>query len=150
MKPNKVGPLPLGARPSPALGEEQIRSLKTLSEYDLSPISRRLSEKGIMPSSWIDEAVFEFRRFLGLRLVTDRPVPMMSRQVDEVWHACLLFSRLYADLCNQAFGSFVHHEPTAGPDPDAEATWTAFRSAYEAMYGSIGRIWLLGREEKQQ
>lgn len=37
-----------------------------------------------------------------------------SRVVDEGWHALLLHSKLYADLCAR-FGSFVHHYP--GYDP---------------------------------
>ncbi|MFE7383394.1 hypothetical protein ACFU9F_23840 [Streptomyces zhihengii] len=37
-----------------------------------------------------------------------------SRVVDEGWHALLLHSALYADLCDR-YGSFVHHYP--GWDP---------------------------------
>ncbi|MFH8930909.1 glycine-rich domain-containing protein [Streptomyces pristinaespiralis] len=37
-----------------------------------------------------------------------------SRAVDEGWHALLLHSALYGDLCDR-FGSFVHHYP--GWDP---------------------------------
>ncbi|MGP3922380.1 glycine-rich domain-containing protein [Streptomyces sp. 8N616] len=37
-----------------------------------------------------------------------------SRIVDEGWHALLLHSKLYADLCAR-FGEFVHHYP--GWDP---------------------------------
>ncbi|MGP4002216.1 hypothetical protein [Streptomyces sp. 8N706] len=37
-----------------------------------------------------------------------------SRIVDEGWHALLLHSKLYADLCAR-FGDFVHHYP--GWDP---------------------------------
>ncbi|MET9292616.1 hypothetical protein [Streptomyces sp. NPDC003077] len=44
-----------------------------------------------------------------------RQVPMApSRVVDEGWHALLLHSQLYADLCGR-FGEFVHHYP--GYDP---------------------------------
>lgn len=38
-------------------------------------------------------------------------VGMPSRVVDEVWHEFILMSRDYADFCNRAFGSFLHHVP---------------------------------------
>ncbi|MEU8886756.1 hypothetical protein [Streptomyces sp. NPDC048442] len=37
-----------------------------------------------------------------------------SRIVDEGWHALILHTQAYADLCDR-FGGFVHHFP--GPDP---------------------------------
>ncbi|MGP3949142.1 glycine-rich domain-containing protein [Streptomyces sp. 7N604] len=37
-----------------------------------------------------------------------------SRIVDEGWHALLLHSKLYADLCAR-FGEFVHHYPGCDP-----------------------------------
>ena len=109
-----------------------------------------------MPSGWIDEAIFEFRRYLGLRVLHTGPIDMFSKQIDDVWHTCLLFSRLYAAYCDAAFGHFVHHEPAMGHDPtsvdepgavrpDRETRWRAFEDAYERMYGDLGRLWQMAR-----
>ncbi|TXJ73308.1 hypothetical protein E2C11_29595 [Streptomyces lavendulae] len=38
-----------------------------------------------------------------------------SRIVDEGWHALMLHTAMYADLCNRLGGQFVHHYP--GYDP---------------------------------
>ncbi|MFG3273111.1 glycine-rich domain-containing protein [Streptomyces luteogriseus] len=38
-----------------------------------------------------------------------------SRIVDEGWHALILHTAMYADLCKQLGGQFVHHYP--GYDP---------------------------------
>jgi hypothetical protein len=142
--------LPLGIRPQVALSTEQRRKLCTLEAYDLSAVRHRILVEGMLPHALVDEAIFEFRRFLALNLVLGRPVGMSSKQVDQVWHACLLFSRLYADLCQQVFGQFVHHEP-AGHEPmaaemgaavaDARSEVQVFEEAYARIFGPLGRLW---------
>ncbi len=39
-----------------------------------------------------------------------------SRVVDEGWHALILHTQLYADLCTKLGGNFIHHVPER-PDP---------------------------------
>ncbi len=39
-------------------------------------------------------------------------VAMPSRIVDEAWHEFILFSRDYARFCQNAFGYFLHHNPS--------------------------------------
>ncbi|MBK8815602.1 MAG: hypothetical protein IPN42_08900 [Methylococcaceae bacterium] len=39
-------------------------------------------------------------------------VAMPSRIVDETWHEFILFSRDYAGFCQNAFGYFLHHNPS--------------------------------------
>jgi hypothetical protein len=135
---------PLGVRASFQLTDDDRRTLRVLQDYDLTPVRDRLLKDGTMPSTWVDEAIFEFRRFLGLRILGG-PMAMVSKQVDDVWHTCLLFSRLYSDLCHQAFGRFVHHDPMATPDPDPEPKRRAFEEAYVSLYGELGRMWRMGR-----
>jgi hypothetical protein len=120
---------PLGLRPGVALDDAQLRTLRVLADYDLGRVRSRLLREGAMPAGWLDDAILEFRRYLGLHALERRSLLMFSKQIDDVWHACLLFSRLYADLCQQAFGHVVHHEPADGPEPDLEARWHEFEAA---------------------
>jgi hypothetical protein len=136
---------PLGVRPDVSLSGAQRRTLQALQAYDLTPVRERLLRDGVMPAAWVDEALYEFRRYLSLRALEPRPVMMLSRPIDTVWHTCLLFSRLYADLCVQAFGVFVHHDPTLEADPDRAARWREFVTAYERYYGAPGRLWQMGQ-----
>ncbi|HEY7065458.1 MAG TPA: hypothetical protein VII06_28535 [Chloroflexota bacterium] len=136
---------PLGVRPEIALTPAQQHALQILQDYDLGPVRARLLREGAMPAAWVDEALYEFRRYLGLRALEPRPVMMLSRPIDAVWHTCLLFSRLYADLCAQAFGEFVHHDPAMEVDPDRAARWREFAAAYERCYEPPGRLWQMGR-----
>lgn len=85
-------------------------------------------------------------RRLGLRVLCDRPLLMASKPVDAVWHTCLLFTRLYADRCQQAFVEFVHHDPAPEALTDPNARWQEFVAAYERYYGPLGRLWRMERE----
>ena len=143
---------PLAVRDEVALSEQQLQALRTLAEYDLSRVRNRLQREVRMPMSWLDEAVFEFRRYLGLVVVTGASLQMFSKPVDDVWHTCLLFSRLYMDLCQQVFGRYLHHEPAPDPEvarhpmPDALALWQEFEAAYGDVYGELTRLWVLARD----
>jgi hypothetical protein len=136
---------PLGIRPEVSLTEDQLRALRTLEEYDLTPVRNRLMNDGGMPPGWVDEALLEFRRFLGLQVIAPSPRIMFSRHIDHVWHTCLLFSRLYADYCQQTFGFFFHHDPTTGPRPDPEPQFREFERLYESVYGDMNRLWYMRR-----
>src|SRR5215211_7895361 len=145
---------PLGVRPELVLTEAQRRALQVLQDFDLSPVRERLLTDAVMPASWVDEAILEFRRYLGLRVVDEHGhYYMFSKPVDNVWPTFLLFSRLYAQYCQEAFGHFVHHEPAAGHDAakatalplDRETHWRAFETAYARTYGELTRLWQMAR-----
>lgn len=36
---------------------------------------------------------------------------MMSKEVDNLWHTFLLFTKEYHAFCNDMFGKFIHHCP---------------------------------------
>ncbi|TXH68553.1 MAG: hypothetical protein E6Q88_09805 [Lysobacteraceae bacterium] len=42
-----------------------------------------------------------------------KPVSMPSQAVDDLWHEFILFTRNYAQFCQKAFGTFLHHTPSA-------------------------------------
>ena len=65
-----------------------------------------------------------------------------------MWHACLLLTHLYAELCERAFGHFLHHEPNDGVDPHPEWAWRVFAEGYTRLYGEIGPLWA-GRINRQ-
>ena len=137
---------PLGVRPEASLTSRQLRALAELEAYDLTPVRERVLREGSMPSRLVDEAVLEFRRYLALKALLTEDVPgMLSPQVDEVWHTCLLFTRLYADLCRQCFGTFVHHEPDTEEHRDPLGRWEAFEVLYSNWFGQLSRVWTIHR-----
>lgn len=52
----------------------------------------------------------EVMRFLHL-VAYHRQTLTPSRLVDLAWHECILFTRYYAQFCDQHFGRFIHHSP---------------------------------------
>jgi hypothetical protein len=139
--PRDLNVRPLGIRPDLPLTDAQRTALQQLEAYDLAPVRARLLKQGVLPAEQVDDAIFEFRRFVGLAVIGyQRRLAVSGAAVDEVWHTCLLFSRLYADLCEQTVGRFVHHEPLMeGPGDDARLREgkRLFEQAYSQVYGEM-------------
>lgn len=136
---------PLGLLPDAVVAADQLAALRVIESYDLGVVRERLICTGGMTPGWADEAIFEFRRYLGLRAVFPDPITMLSADIDEVWHACVLHTRLYTDLCDRVFGHFLHHDPETELNPDRDARWHEFETAYRSIYGEPGPLWEMWR-----
>jgi hypothetical protein len=146
--PSERVPRPLGVRPEVLLSEGQLRTLQILEGYDISPVRNHLLNSGVMPPSWVDEALLEFRRFLGLQVIAPGPRIMFSTVVDHAWHTCLLFTRLYAAYCQQAFGYFFHHDPATDLQQDRDQKFREFEQLYETTYGPVNRLWYMANRDE--
>lgn len=69
------------------------------------------------------EAVHDYRYFLALALLPGSITP--SPDIDEMWHAHILFMRKYERDCNSVFGHILYHTPHA---PNARKHILAERS----------------------
>lgn len=81
-------------------------------EFDLSKIKLRLLNQG-WSAARVNKAVEEYRRFMYLIVndsVGSKSVP--SKEVDEVWHAHILHTALYAKHCRIIGDHFIHHQPS--------------------------------------
>jgi hypothetical protein len=135
----------LGVRADLALTAEQTLRLAILADFDLESIRDRLTREARVPPEWIDAAILEFRRYVGLRVLGHAELGMYSAAVDEVWHTTLLHTALYADMCDQVLGRFLHHRPADGHEAAGAEAYRAgfvrFRQAYEDAYGPLAGIW---------
>lgn len=136
-----VGDRPLGVRSDLSLSKEQFDTLRTLDTYDLWFVEERLARKGLVPAERIPGAVHEFKRYLALVGLGYRGLGMLSPEVDEVWHALILFTREYADLCERAFGTFIHHVPRTSRTELPASSGEAFLSAYAEVFGEAPADW---------
>jgi hypothetical protein len=132
---------PLGLRADAILSYGERRGVEELAAFDFTLVRSRLVQRGLLPEEWADMAILEFRRYLALRLLSPGPVMMLSAVVDEVWHVSILFTRLYADLCQRVFGHFLHHDPEMQPIADPSAEWRVFEERYTALFGAPGALW---------
>lgn len=82
--------------------------------------------------------VREYRRFLVLTQVAGAPA-CPSDDVDQAWHLHITRTADYARFCTDAFGRFLHHQPSSGAPGELErhremykATLAAYRRAFGA------------------
>ena len=132
---------PLGLCADAILSCSERRGVEELAAFDFTLVRSRLVQQGSLSEDWADVAILEFRRYLALRLLSPSPVMMLSADVDEVWHASILFTRLYADLCQRVFGHFLHHDPELEPIADRCAEWRVFEERYTVLFGPPGALW---------
>jgi hypothetical protein len=115
--------------------------LCVLEAYELTPVRGRILIVRLMPTFWVDEAIHEFQRYLGLLVISPQPVPMISKAVDDyVWHTCLLFTDLFADRYEATIGCFVQHDTADEGDALSDTNRLDFRARYQRLCGVPGRL----------
>src|SRR5829696_8530176 len=78
--------------------EQKVRARHPqLSDDDWARVERGLRE-------WLVICLHRRRREVG----------MPSRLVDDAWHELILNTIFYTRMCDQAYGSYLHHTPDSG------------------------------------
>jgi hypothetical protein len=130
---------PLGIRAELSLSPEQLEMMHKLEVFDLWFVEERLARKGILAPERLAPAVLEFKRYFALVGLGYRNLGMLSPEADEVWHAFILFTREYAEFCQDAFGMFIHHVPRTSRSPLRNLSSAAFLEAYAEVFGEAAR-----------
>jgi len=98
----------------------------------------RLGEECGWDQDTTETAIEEYKRFVYLTQVSDRPVTP-SVAVDLVWHLHLAYSESYwGELCRHVLGRPLHHRPTPGGKAAAETYREQYEhtlALYEAEFG---------------
>ena len=135
--------LPLGILSTIDLSSDQLTRLKKLENYDLWFIKERIEKKNLIDFDLVELAMFEFRRFIALRIISGRGLAMFSPQVDEVWHTFILFTKDYSSFCEEVCGEFIHHNPRTSRSVHGEGeTFEVFSALYSQVYGNISPLWI--------
>jgi hypothetical protein len=59
--------------------------------------------------------------FLDVCDAADEKAGSPSKVVDEAWHSFILHTKLYAEFCENRYGSFIHHFPRSNAfDPNSK------------------------------
>lgn len=116
-------------------------------------VQRRLTKRGFLPASadsmaW--NSVFnEFLRFLSCKdLGTDGGLPP---RLDEVWHECILNTRLYTAMCIKLRGCYIHHTTVSEQHDPTEIASRVDRTvhAYRKRYREEPDARVLVDEEEE-
>ncbi len=93
--------------------------------------------------------VKHYKQFLWLHKKYPDQSLVPTRQVDELWHNHILFTRCYARDCLNIFGHYLHHEPTPlGADPDILVNdYLATKALYQQEFGEKGLTKTLNQDD---
>jgi hypothetical protein len=88
----------------------------------------------------------ELKRWLVLSALNPEEEYVMLSSIDEIWHAFILFTRRYAEFCNDVLGRFVHHRPRVNGEwyrGRIIERYEGFHRDYEATFGEPPRadVW---------
>jgi len=140
---------PLNVLPAVHLSPRQQDQLQAIEQYDLWFVIERLVDKGSLTPQRIDQAVFEFRRYVALVALGYDNLGMHSQEVDEVWHAFILFTREYDQFCNFTCGHMIHHAPNTSRRPELPSPSVPnFKEAYTKYFGDVPPIWKTNNQLK--
>jgi len=82
-----------------------------VSQYKNPEVVLRIREKLRCSTKRAEDLFEEMKQYLGsTQSRSGHKSP--SKPVDLAWHEFILFTRDYADFCQQYVGCFVHHVPT--------------------------------------
>ena len=128
-----------------AVPADKRASVKLIWSWDFGFLVERLSHQRLMPEGIITQAIEEYRKFMTLGLLRDH-LDMFSGEVDEVWHAHILFTRQYAEFCHAVYGRFIHHDPVLPREAEhlaehAKEDREKFFRAYREVFGEPSILW---------
>lgn len=112
-----------------------------INHYSLAQVREKLLMERKVDEAIIDTAISEFRKYLSLIALGHKGIGMISRDVDEVWHTFILFTRDYTDFCNEVFGRYIHHQPSVPSQPLGNEPRRLFVDAYRQNFGDLPPIW---------
>ena len=123
--------------------------IKNIMVYPMTEIVERCKKD----HNYTDEDMLilekELKRYLSLSLVknkNDVGTGMYSKDVDNLWHAFILFTMEYSEFCNTYFGHFIHHKPETDMQRTPEKlqeTRTDFRRSYKNIKRFLKKIFIL-------
>lgn len=117
-----------------------------LKTFDSTVILDRFKlENKIDSSEQANFTLDEFWKFLALAAHSDKPLAMTSKTVDELWHASIMFTRKYQEICSNYLGRFLHHAPNTEAEPVTLSDVENFEKSYLENFGAIPDIWELQR-----
>lgn len=96
---------------------------ESMSKNDISEVfvlSKKMREiLDVRLEHWTDSdrliAVREYERFFALAVNFKKTLDLpVSKEIDQIWHYCILSTQEYFDTCRRFGTDYLHHEPRIG------------------------------------
>jgi hypothetical protein len=96
----------------------------------------------------VDQIEVEYRRFLFLSVTESSPI-VPTTDIDAFWHQHILDTRKYAEDCETALGSFLHHFPYFGMrgEQDAQNLADSFVETQQIYQRVFGEVYSVSKDE---
>lgn len=127
--------------------------IEHVMNYSMTDITKRCQKDYGYTDEDIKILEKELKRYLILAMLSDPHTDgygMYSKDVDNLWHSFILFTKNYSDFCAQNNGKFIHHIPrvdeTRTPEQLAESRrdFCKFIKNYEELFKEeMHPIWFL-------
>jgi hypothetical protein len=85
--------------------------MDAIQNLDLHFVIERLVKKQKWSQEEATEAVRRYKNFLTLIYLYPGERVIPTPDIDEAWHAHILFTREYASDCQTLFNKYLHHAP---------------------------------------
>ena len=130
-----------------------ISSLAKTLRYKNEAIVQRFAEENSLSLSEAEVVFLETKKWLWLCAKQSElkhskfPLTLFYQMqiVDVMWHTFILFTKDYADFCDQHFGCFIHHVPKANGEKELSRRIqrATIRYTYEFIYDQLGEDTIL-------
>lgn len=87
---------------------------KLIDELDLTPMIERVMKEKRWTRRMAETAAYFYKNFLFLSKKYSDHGFGPTEQIDEIWHAHVLYTQKYHRDCEKIFGHYLHHQPESG------------------------------------
>ena len=125
-----------------------IAPLELFTNLELSEVVDRVADEN---PTWDTErlttAVDQYKRWMYLCAIKPPGLSLGmggspgSKDVDEVWHAHLMFTRKYEKDCMVLCGKFLHHQPATKGNPGEKGSFRNTMDLYESTFKDRHPTW---------
>lgn len=90
----------------------------------------------------------ELRRFFDLTSITNSPLAMLSKRLDDLWHSFICLTESYSRYCEDHYGYFIHHRALTEETPVPAESIRTFVNLYQKEFGVVPSVWFEGVDEQ--
>lgn len=119
--------------------EKTSEKINVIMAYPMSDIIKRCQKDFGYTDQDMVILEQELKRFLILSILLPNALGMYSKDVDNLWHAFILFTKEYAKFCNTCAGRFLHHVPNT-KDQKTEAELNENRAGFRYFIENYERV----------
>lgn len=101
-------------------------------------VRQRFQETG---GTDVTERAMELDKFFLLTTQTPKPLAMISRGIDHLWHRLIEYTEFYSEFCVTRYGHIVHHRSRTETMPVPDIAIRNFYNEYEKAFGQVPTIW---------